>query len=73
MLDIKYILEVLTIAFPPPGKARHNFTINENGDLELCIFFDNFFYPFVLEEDSDFEDHPDDLIDQITRYMDISI
>jgi len=68
MLDIKYILEVLTIAFPPPGKARHNFTINDEGYLELCLMIENRYYPFALEN-GDFDTSPKDLTSHIITYM----
>ena len=70
MLDIKYILEVLTKAFPPTGKARHNFTLRPDGKLELCLYIDNVFYPFVLaEEEGDLDMFPEDLISLVITYM----
>ena len=67
MKDIKRLLTILTEAIPPSGKARHNITLN-NGQLELCIMFKDKFYPFILETE-DYEMSPQDLADDIIKYM----
>ena len=72
MREITFILKTLTKRFPPSGKARHNFTITPDGNLELCLFVGNQFYPFVIEEE-DFDVHPEDLVDQIAHYMTVSM
>lgn len=68
MRGARVLLEHLSRCFPPRGPARHNLTINEQGDLEVCLFLGDKSLPVVLEYD-DLDRPLDDLLVEVVEIV----
>ena len=53
MSKIRQWLEEATKMFPPGEYQHHNFTINDDGKLELCIIQKEIYIPIVFDSDED--------------------
>jgi len=69
MKKARLVLQKLTKEIPPNEKMRHNFTIDDEGQLVLVLMTADF--PQFIIEDSDFEKPIDELVEAIKRAKEV--